>query len=403
MAANVLTTTATIAPEFPAAYYKTQFLKEMAKKSVFYEAAMKQPLPPHNGKTVQFRLEVPYTVPAVPAALSEGTPPAPLSPTVNEVLIGIKQYGDYTAVSDLASFTAVDDIVASEIDKITRLQHEKIEILSIIGLKLASHAVYAADANGTVPTSMAALTSANVLTSLELRKAVRFLKKKGVEPYYRNGKPYFRCIANPDSTFMLQDDDAWRDVSTYQNSEAIYNGEIGRLFGCIITESPFPIDFTAADLIAAARNLTVKTTLQSEGKTVEIKETITAAEATALAGRKVFINGTAHTIASAHAANGTITTKENVSTTDAAANKLITPGEGGALGASVQGAVVFGAKAFGAVDLEAGSNIVVYANESGGPTDPLHQMRTVGVKINGFGTGIVNQDHIVMIKTGVAA
>ena len=403
MAANVLTTTATISAEFPAKYYKTQMLKELAKKYVYYQFSMKQPLPQHNGKNVQFRLEVPYNVSATPTALSEGTPPAALSPTVNEVTVPIYQYGDFTAVSDLASFTAVDNLVASEIDKITRLQHEKIEMLNVAALKLATHSVYAAAANGTVPTSMATLTSAHVLTSLEIRKAVRFLKKKGAEPFYRNGKPYYMCIANPDSTFMLQDDDAWRDVSTYQNSEQIYNGEIGRLFGAIIVESPFPIDFTAANLSADARNLTVKTTLSSAGKTLEIDETITAADATALAGRKVFINGTAHTIASASAAAGTITTTDNVTTADGTDGNLITPGEGGALGASVHGAAVFGAKAYGNVELEGERNIVVYANESGGPTDPLHQMRTVGVKINGFGAAIVNQDHIVMIKTGVAA
>ncbi len=77
MAANVLTTTESIAPEFPAAYYRTQLLKELAKKYVYYQFSMKQPLPQNNGKNVQFRLEVPYSV-GTPVPLTEGTPPAPL-------------------------------------------------------------------------------------------------------------------------------------------------------------------------------------------------------------------------------------------------------------------------------------------------------------------------------------
>lgn len=398
--ANVLTTTASIAPEFPAAYYKTQVLKELAKKYVFYQFAKKIPLPQHNGKTVQTRRAVSYTANLTP--LAEGTPPAPLSPTVEEVLIAIQQYGDYTPISDLASFVAVDNLVALEIDKITRLQHEKIELLNIDALKPASHVVYAA-VNGTAATSTVALTASHVLTSLELRKAQRDLKKRHADPVYRNGKPYFICVVNPDSTFELQNDSVWIDVAKYQSAEKIENGEIGKLFGFIVVESPFPIEWYGADLSAAARTLTVKTTLSEPGKTVAIDETITAADATALAGREILIGTALHTVASADATAGTITTKADIAVAAGTDGVVIYPGEGGAAGVAIQGALCFGADAFGNVELEGARNIEVYANESGGPTDPLHQLRTVGLKINGFGAGIVTNDYITMIKHGVAA
>lgn len=398
--ANVLTTTASIAPEFPAAYYKTQVLKELAKKYVFYQFAKKIPLPQHNGKTVQTRRAVSYTANLTP--LVEGTPPAPLSPTVEEVLIAIQQYGDYTPISDLASFVAVDNLVALEIDKITRLQHEKIELLNIDALKPASHVVYAA-VNGTAAASTVALTASHVLTSLELRKAQRDLKKRHADPVYRNGKPYFICVVNPDSTFELQNDSVWIDVAKYQSAEKIENGEIGKLFGFIVVESPFPIEWYGADLSAAARTLSVKTTLSEPGKTVAINEAITAADATALKGREILIGTALHTVASADATEKTITTKADIVVAAGTKDVVIYPGEGGAAGVAIQGALCFGADAFGNVELEGARNIEVYANESGGPTDPLHQLRTVGLKINGFGAGIVTNDYITMIKHGVAA
>jgi len=398
--ATVRTITESIAPEFPAAYYKTQVLKELAKKYVFYQFAKKIPLPQGNGKTVQTRRAVSYTADLTP--LVEGTPPTPLSPTVEEVLIAIQQYGDYTPISDLASFVAVDNLVALEIDKITRLQHEKVELLNIDALKPASHVVYAA-ANNTPATSTITLTAAHVLTSLELRKAQRDLKKRHADPVYRNGKPYYICVVNPDSTFELQNDSVWIDVAKYQAAEKIENGEIGKLFGFIVVESPFPIEWYGADLSVAARTLTVAANLQSAGPTITIDETITADDATALATRKILIGTELHTVVSADATAKTITTKANITTTAGADGVIIYPGEGGAAGVAIQGALCFGADAFGNVELEGARNIEVYANESGGPTDPLHQLRTVGLKINGFGAGIVTNDYITMIKHGVAA
>lgn len=316
---NAVTTEVKIAPEFPAAHYRTQAFIELAKKYIFYKHAMKEPLPKGNGKTVQFRKHKVYT--PTTTALTEGTPPTQLTPEVGEVLVTIAQYGDYTGISDLASFTAIDNLVSVEVDKLTRLQHEKVELLNVEALKLASNVIYAANASGTVATAVADLTPAHLLTSTELRKAVRDLKKRNASPFYRNGKPYFIAFVNPDSTFALQDDKAWRDVSVYQDSEKIENGEIGKLFGCIVIESPFAVQWDGV----------------------------------------------------------------------------------GASGANVQGAIVVGAYAYGNVELEGERNFSVYANESGGPTDPLHQKRTVGVKIAGFAAKIIDQSQIVCIKHGVAA
>ncbi len=319
MAVQALTTTPTLAPEFPAKEYRKQFHIEMKKRNVFYQFAMKEPLSKRRGSTLQFRNVKTYTPNITP--LTEGVPPAPLTPEVNEVLITIQQFGDYTTVSDLASFTAYDNLVAIEVDKLTRLQHEKIELLNISKLKLASNVLYAENEAGVPAAGDDNITANHLLTSKDLRKAVRDLKKRNADPIYRNGKPYYVVVINPDSAFALQDDKRWIDVATYQQAEKIENGEIGKLFGCIVVESPFPISWGAT----------------------------------------------------------------------------------GASGAEVQGAVMFGAYAYGNVELEGESNVSVYANESGGPTDPLHQIRTVGVKIGGFGAGIVDQSQIVMIKHGVAA
>ena len=63
--------------------------------------------------------------------------------------------------------------------------------------------------------SRSSVGATNVLTSELLRKAVRTLKKKRAQPFIRNGKPYFYCIVNPDTTYDLQADDKWEKKALY--------------------------------------------------------------------------------------------------------------------------------------------------------------------------------------------
>ena len=81
------------------------------------------------------------------------------------------------------------------------------------------------------------LTSADVLTVAEIRKAVRTLKKNKARMFTNGKKPHFICICDPDATYDLQSDSLWQDVSKYSNAEQIYDGEIGRLFGVVFVES----------------------------------------------------------------------------------------------------------------------------------------------------------------------
>ena len=86
-------------------------------------------------------------------------------------------------------------------------------------------------ANG--KTARATLTPTDKLTSKEIRKAVKTLKKNHAQTF--NG--YYIAIVGPDTTYDLQEDDAWVKVSQYQDKENIYTGEVGRLFGVRFVES----------------------------------------------------------------------------------------------------------------------------------------------------------------------
>ena len=81
--------------------------------------------------------------------------------------------------------------------------------------------------------SRAELTAADKLTSRELRKAVKTLKKNHAQTF----GGYYVAIIGPDTMYDLQEDEAFVKVSQYQDKENIYTGEVGRLFGVRLVET----------------------------------------------------------------------------------------------------------------------------------------------------------------------
>ena len=91
-----------------------------------------------------------------------------------------------------------------------------------------------------------ALTSTDVLTLDDIRRAVRMLEKAGAPKFNRGGKGYYKAIIGSDAKFSLMGDPLWEDKAKYQQAEQIENGEIGKLFGVIFIESSETPVYTGA-------------------------------------------------------------------------------------------------------------------------------------------------------------
>jgi N4-gp56 family major capsid protein len=118
-------------------------------------------------------------------------------------------------------------------------------------------------------------------------------------------------------------------------------------------------------------------------KTFTIDEALSAAEATALAGRKVLIKGYVYTVASAAAGEAgaaTITVSETVQGSPAD-GEIIYPGEAGAKGRDVYSALFVAADAYGITEIEGGGlQTIIKQLGSAGTADPLNQRATSGWK-----------------------
>ena len=292
-------------------YYNRELLRTFEPNLVHLQFGDEHRMPPHSGLVMNMRKLIPLETNT--KALSEGDPGESVMLAETEVTVQLQQYGEYARCTDKLDLTHLDmdimrrtklfgDAGARSIDAVVREELAK-----------CANVIYAGG-----KASRAELTAADKLTSRELRKAVKTLKKNHAQTF----GGYYVAIVGPDTMYDLQEDEAFVKVSQYQDKENIYTGEVGRLFGVRLVET-------------------------TEAKIFE----------------------------------GT-----------------------GADGADVASVIVLGQYAYGVTSLKgAKPRVIVKPAGSAGTADPLDQISTVGWKMDGFGTKLLQPEYAVRIECGFSA
>lgn len=207
-------------------YYNRNLLKTFEPNLVHLQFGDMHPLPPNAGKVMNFRKMIP--IPAKTTELDEGNPGEARMISETDVTVAIKQYGDYARYTDLLEMTHLDVRIDRETERFGDAGGRSVDALVREELATSTNVIYA---NG--KTARSALGAADKLTSVELRKAVKALKKAHAQTF--NG--WYIAIVGPDVVYDLQDDERFVAVAKYQDKEAIYTGEIGRLYGVRLVET----------------------------------------------------------------------------------------------------------------------------------------------------------------------
>jgi N4-gp56 family major capsid protein len=216
--------------------YERGLLQRALPQLVHAQFAQQVPLQRRQGKTIEFR-KFASLAPAV-TPLTEGVAPAGESLSVSAITASINQYGDFVSGSDLLDLTAFDPILAQTADLLGEQAGLTIDRIVRTVLAAGTSVQYA---NGRA--SRVTVAATDILTVLEIRKAVRFLKLQNSRPIA--GGDYVAFVS-PRATFDLQSDTAWRDPHTYQDTGGIYSGEIGRIYGVRFIETTETISWAAA-------------------------------------------------------------------------------------------------------------------------------------------------------------
>ncbi len=380
-------------------FYDRQLLESARTRFVHAKFGQMRPIPRNSGKRVEFRRWNLFDANAAMKALEEGVTPSGQSLSQSNVEALVSQYGAYVEVSDLLDMTGYDQVITESAELLGEQLGTVVEWVTRDAMNAGNNVQWAGG-----KTSRAALTASDKLTVDEIRKAVRTLKRAKARPFCEDErKPHFICICSPDATYDLQNDALWQDVSKYSNAEAIYSGEIGRLFGVVFVES------TEAKVFRQSVWNKVSEATSSSASFV-LKNAPTDAEAAYLSreDNPIRIGDASYTIAGFDPATNTVTLKETASL---AADAIVYSEDAGALDSQtktamdVHSTLIFGKDAYGVVDV-AGSGalqIIIKPHGSAGTQDPLDQRATVGAKVAAYTAVILNELWLLRIEHAVSA
>lgn len=235
-------TTKTQVPDEVSGFYDRTLLERAVSNFVHTRWAQIRDIPKNAGTlTVNFRRYGNLSAATTP--LSEGITPTGSQLSVSTVTATVAQYGDFVTVTDVLSFSSYDAVLT-----------ESAEIMGDQGGDTLDQVTRDVLAAGTTITyvgqvSRGAITISNKITTTEVKKMVRTLKKNKARMITRmvdpstgyNTTPLNACyvgICSPDTTYDLEAETNWIPVEKYSNKSDIMDGEVGSLARVRFVESP---------------------------------------------------------------------------------------------------------------------------------------------------------------------
>lgn len=202
--------------------YYSKYLIANAKPKLYHDQfGQKHPIPKNGGKTIEFRKYSPLAKALTP--LTEGVTPTGKKLNVTKIESTIKQYGDYIELSDMLILTAIDNNMLQATELLGAQAGATSDTITREVISAGTNVQYANDKSGRTT-----LTSGDVLTAKEIKKAVRTLRNMNAEPFEGG---YYVGILTPDTEYDMMNDPEWVEVSKYGKPEQLFNGEVGRLGG----------------------------------------------------------------------------------------------------------------------------------------------------------------------------
>ena len=211
-------------------YADSKLLRTFKDNLVYHANGVKQILPKNHGQKIEFWKYVKFG--AITDPLKEGEVPDAQIVEQTKIEAKIESYGGYIATTDKLEMTMVNFQNKHLVDLMSDQGALSVDTLTRDVMLTTTNVLYSGG-----KTSRGALTAADCFTTRDIRRAVRILEKAGAPKFKRGGKPYYKAIIGADAKYALMDDPMWVDVSKYQQSEKIENGEIGKLFGVIFMET----------------------------------------------------------------------------------------------------------------------------------------------------------------------
>lgn len=214
--------------------YDAKLLAAAMPALVHAQFCEEHPMDKHQGTTLNMRRWEILTPQLT--ALTEGVTPDPNSLIVTNVQVSVGQYGDWVEITDLASWAMIDDVLQQASEKLGFEVGQIVDELARNFMVAGTSVVYAGG-----QTSRNALVYTNLCTSVEIKKSVRTLQTGYAKTY---DTVNFIAIIHPYVNYDLESIAEWLAAAEYRNNDALYQGEIGTLYGVRFVISPLAYTVT---------------------------------------------------------------------------------------------------------------------------------------------------------------
>ena len=241
-------------------YYDRVFLTRAMIELRHDFGAQVRPIPMNAGKSIVWTRFTPLAI--VTSALSEATNPSETAMTGTNVSATLSEYGAFTYVSSLYSMTSIETGLKEHIEVHGQNAGESID--QLIRAELANNAGTWAATNAfsagyayfvstaTPASNFSTIHTTDILTGLEIRRAVRTLKSQKAQKF-DNG--LYRAIVPTQVAMDLMGNSEWLDAHRYTTSDAIERGVIGKLHGCEFVETNNPYYVLTGGFSTSATNV----------------------------------------------------------------------------------------------------------------------------------------------------
>ncbi len=361
------------------------------------------PIPPHGGKSIEFRKFSPLGKALTP--ITEGVTPAGNKLNVESVTASVDQYGDFVELSDMLDLTSIDPVVEQSTKILASQAGRTLDTITREVLCGGTQVMYAPYVSGNTESEVTDRSEigANCKLSPDMVfRAAAQLKAMNAKPVDDS----FVCIVHPYVAYDLMRSEEWIELHKY-HPDNIYRGEIGKLGGVRFVETTEAKIIAPADIVPGKCRLTLKTALDSSGSTtIAVKEAISAAEAEAANaaigdGAAIYVGGKQATLSSVTAGSaGSASLTVSAAVKSVSADAVICGGGAGADGSAVFVSLMLGANAYGKTELSGGGlTTIIKQQGSSGTADPLDQRSTVGWKASKCSERLV-EEYMVRVESG---
>jgi len=258
--ANASTTTAVLPQAIKNRYYDQLFLRVAEHNLVHQQLGQLNRQIPRgeNSATVYWTRWVNLSL--VTAGQGEGIPTTAVVMSAVNVTGTNAQYDAAVSMSDLMVLQSFGDLMKGAMQRLAYNAGLSIDTIvrnSVVPCATIQIAAAAA--------SITAIPQTATLTVTELRKAARTLMVNDAfriggnmnanEDEEEGGAGYFVSVVSPYSAYDLQGDSAtgaWIDTNRYAGSEAIFEGEIGKMYGIRFLQSSNAYQYATSSVVGSS-------------------------------------------------------------------------------------------------------------------------------------------------------